>query len=697
MLKITNLTFSYGMSCVFDSTDFLAGSNQITLIKGSSGCGKSTLLKILNLEYKGIGTYFYNDKLIDKEIFSTNNIYYIHQESIALDSLTIIQHWNFLIGNYKSSIKLDEYIEKLELSDCLHQYPKQLSGGQLQRVMLINALIINKPILLVDEPTSGLNDELSNVYLDILNEFKKDHIIIVTSHDDIFDNVDVVYTIHNRKLITNDNINPSMINEKKSIKIKWTNLFFKERKQKLLKPMLRNFLFSLIIGISAYLLFMDTELSEYFTVGEGNERYTSEFLLYKADAPGMLTYNNDGSSFPFTQEELEQFTQEELEQLMNIEHLESLESQYIFSIAEIFKEVEHDNDGETILVEEYAGKQFEIDSNQILWKYEDDQDYTTPIIQNIDSSIDYQEITYLSEDREGFYIHRDLLNQTGLSDEEIMNASIKITVNIPDSILYGASSISYTSGDTDVPTALLHTTTYTIDAKIIGIIEEFMPNVVTSSQNTLLLSTDIMEKLIYTYNTEETYTTYFSNVIWDYVDDPMLATESTTTTPYYPNLYLISVESSEYMEEVINEVQEMGYIAYWMYGNNATVLSNYEYLFEMEKTIGVILVIFVTVLCAMQRFIKNDKEKNFNNWLSTIGISNKKEIFQIKGQKYIYDTIIIILLSSIVLFFIQLIDYSTSYHSIYYVLIGYVFIVIISIFIEWVIPMLWEVTYDRNK
>ncbi|WP_249029606.1 ATP-binding cassette domain-containing protein [Tannockella kyphosi] len=689
MLKITNLTFGFGMNCIFDTTSFQAGANQITLIKGSSGCGKSTLLKILNLEYKGIGTYFYSDKLIDKETFSANNLYYIHQESIALDSLTVIQHWKFLTENYNSATKLDEYIEKLELVDCLHQYPKQLSGGQLQRVMLINALIIDKPILLVDEPTSGLNDELSNVYLDILNEFKKDHIIIVTSHDDIFDNVDVVYTIHNRKLITNDNINPSMTNEKKSIKIKWTNLFLKERKQKFLKPMLRNFLFSLIIGISAYLLFMDTELSEYFTVGEGNERYTSEFLLYKAVSPGVLIYDTDGSSFPFTQEELEQ--------VINIEHLESLESQYIFSLTDIFEEVEHINNGETILVEEYAGKEFEIYSNQILWKYEDEQSYLTPTIQSIDSSIDYQEITYLSDDREGFYIHRNLLNQTGLSDEVIMNASIKITVNIPDSILYGVSSISYTSGETDVPTALLHTTTYTIDAKIIGIIEEFMPNVVTSSQNTLLLSTDIMEKLIYTYNTEETYTTYFSNVIWDYVDDPMLATESTTTTPYYPNLYLVSVESSEYMEEVINEVQEMGYIAYWMYGNNATVLSNYEYLFVMAKTIGVILVIFVTVLCAMQRFIKNDKEKNFNNWLSTIGISNKKEIFQIKGQKYIYDTIIIILLSSIVLFFIQLIDYSTSYHSIYYVLIGYVFIVIISIFIEWVIPMLWEVTYDRNK
>lgn len=227
-MKIEHLTFSYGKDDIFVDTSFIAKKGDITVIKGESGCGESTLLDILSLRYDRIGQYLYNNCLIDSSFI--NNISYIQQNSILPLDLKIIDQWKLLMDLYNKNFQLEKYIERLQMKNICNLYSQQISGGEKQRVLLINALIMDKPILLLDEPTASLNEEMKKEFVKILEENKENHIIIVSTHDDCFDNEDQIYYIKDKKLISymKNNDNNELIKDKKinQNKINWLYYFF---------------------------------------------------------------------------------------------------------------------------------------------------------------------------------------------------------------------------------------------------------------------------------------------------------------------------------------------------------------------------------------------------------------------------------------------------------------------------------------
>ena len=151
-----------------------------TALVGQSVSGKSLILKtILNMTPKEISTIFtYNS---DFEL-NSNNIGFIPQNPFtSLSPMTKISNQFF-----SSKEKINELLNLVNIEISLKEkFPSQLSGGQLQRIVIAIALSKNPKILLLDEPTTALDVESKNNILNILIELKQklNFLIIFVSHD----------------------------------------------------------------------------------------------------------------------------------------------------------------------------------------------------------------------------------------------------------------------------------------------------------------------------------------------------------------------------------------------------------------------------------------------------------------------------------------------------------------------------------
>ena len=157
---------------------------------GKSGCGKSTLLKLLMRIYQSEGKIMYGKYSIDE--IDTNSlrkhISYVDQETFLFkDSL----YNNItLLDNSYSKDEVINACKQANIHDFIMSLPNSydsiynddLSSGQKQRIGLARAFLRNRPILLLDEPTSRIDSLNEAMLLDILKDIKKDKLIIIVSH-----------------------------------------------------------------------------------------------------------------------------------------------------------------------------------------------------------------------------------------------------------------------------------------------------------------------------------------------------------------------------------------------------------------------------------------------------------------------------------------------------------------------------------
>ena len=199
VLKNINLTFSLG---------------KFYAIMGPSGSGKSTLFNILGLvDTPSSGTYKINGidttKLTDKElsIIRMNNIGFVFQDFNldsylnALENVMMPLYLNKKIKKEDREIISKDILTKLNLENRLEHFPNELSGGEAQRVAIARALVNNPNIILADEPTGNLDEELETEIFKILKSLTKENkcVIVVSHSSKIKEYADVVYTLKDGK------------------------------------------------------------------------------------------------------------------------------------------------------------------------------------------------------------------------------------------------------------------------------------------------------------------------------------------------------------------------------------------------------------------------------------------------------------------------------------------------------------------
>ncbi len=185
MISVQNLNKKFNKLKVLDnvSTDLQKGEC-IALI-GPNGCGKTTLIKsILGMVVPDSGDILFNGKSVKNEVAYRSRIGYMPQIGRYPENMSIGQIINMIrhIRNYKGNID-DELLKAFRLDELSDKKMHTLSGGTTQKVSATIAFLFNPDVLILDEPTAGLDPLASEILKEkIIAERAKGKLVLITSH-----------------------------------------------------------------------------------------------------------------------------------------------------------------------------------------------------------------------------------------------------------------------------------------------------------------------------------------------------------------------------------------------------------------------------------------------------------------------------------------------------------------------------------
>jgi urea transport system ATP-binding protein len=178
MFEIENLQVSYGQSQVIHGLNFTANKNETLAIMGRNGMGKTTLFKSLMgiLPSKATKAVVDGESLVGADSYQrvAKGLAYVPQGRMIFPSMTVQE--NIETGLEKSKtreIPEDIYALFPVLYDMRKRKGGNLSGGQQQQLAIARALVTNPKVLLLDEPTEGIQPSIIKDIAKVLNEIRK--------------------------------------------------------------------------------------------------------------------------------------------------------------------------------------------------------------------------------------------------------------------------------------------------------------------------------------------------------------------------------------------------------------------------------------------------------------------------------------------------------------------------------------------
>jgi len=191
LLRAEGLTFSYGEKKVLQGLSLSLAGGEILTLMGRNGTGKSTLLRCLvNLLHPSEGRIWLGDKdvtdLDPSEVCL--QIGYLPQDpNMLLYADTVFDELRITLQNHHRSISpefIQSFLERLKLSGLSSRYPRDLSVGERQRVSLGAVTVTQPQVILLDEPTRGLDYAAKAALIEILEDWREEgKAILLVTHD----------------------------------------------------------------------------------------------------------------------------------------------------------------------------------------------------------------------------------------------------------------------------------------------------------------------------------------------------------------------------------------------------------------------------------------------------------------------------------------------------------------------------------
>lgn len=186
MIIASNVSKKFGKLKVLDNISVNCTKGECIALIGPNGCGKTTFIKsILGMVVCDSGFITFNGKNIKHDWKYRENIGYMPQIGRYPDNMTIGQVLNMMKDiRGKKNFKLDEeLVNKFGLDEMLNKRMRTLSGGTRQKVSAALAFLFNPDVLILDEPTAGLDPVASEILKEkIIAEKNKGKLVLITSH-----------------------------------------------------------------------------------------------------------------------------------------------------------------------------------------------------------------------------------------------------------------------------------------------------------------------------------------------------------------------------------------------------------------------------------------------------------------------------------------------------------------------------------
>ena len=198
MLKIQNISVKISNSIILKNIDMYIKRGMITCIMGKNGMGKTTLLETIIGHYRPyLGHINYNGVNISKLLpyeRAKLGLAYVPQGREIFPRLTVKENLFTGLSIKNNDYKLDTEVLSLFpiLSEMLDRYGGDLSGGQQQQLAIARALLMRPKVLILDEPTEGIQPSIIKIIKDVIvhvKEVKKTTIVLVEQYFDFVQDI----------------------------------------------------------------------------------------------------------------------------------------------------------------------------------------------------------------------------------------------------------------------------------------------------------------------------------------------------------------------------------------------------------------------------------------------------------------------------------------------------------------------------
>jgi ABC-2 type transport system ATP-binding protein len=221
-IEVQNISKSYGAQKALDAISFSVNKGEIVGFLGPNGAGKSTLMKILTTYINAdSGTAVVNGFDVSTQQKSVQqSVGYLPEHNPLYLDLYVREYLAFNADVYKvAKSRIEEVIQLTGLSSESHKKIGQLSKGYRQRVGLANALLHHPDVLILDEPTTGLDPNQLVEIRNVIKNVGKDKTVFLSTHimQEVEAICDRVIIINNGKIVTDKKLDKLISADKEQI------------------------------------------------------------------------------------------------------------------------------------------------------------------------------------------------------------------------------------------------------------------------------------------------------------------------------------------------------------------------------------------------------------------------------------------------------------------------------------------------
>ena len=225
-IEVNNISKSYGAQKALDSISFSVKKGEIVGFLGPNGAGKSTLMKILTTYINAdSGTASVNGSDVNANPKAVQqSVGYLPEHNPLYLELYVKEYLAFNADVYKvSKSRIEEVITLTGLTPESHKKIGQLSKGYRQRVGLANALLHNPDVLILDEPTTGLDPNQLVEIRQLIKNVGKDKTVFLSTHimQEVEAICDRVIIINNGKIVTDKQLDNLMTEKEQVLEVEF--------------------------------------------------------------------------------------------------------------------------------------------------------------------------------------------------------------------------------------------------------------------------------------------------------------------------------------------------------------------------------------------------------------------------------------------------------------------------------------------